>query len=148
MAKRYTIRPLGCVEWTETDSLTEAWTALRECEDRISNTKIVLLDNETGRDLTDPEYLNCDDEELSEPQLTDDMIRELCFMTTRDEAGRHFTERSAHYDELEQLGLIEISRPVHDATGIAYDSEYWSVEVTEQGMDVVEDNPRLHPWSI
>jgi len=74
-----------------------------------------------------------------------DAFRELCTITTRDEAGRHFTEFSSHWKELEEAGLIEIGRPVHEATGISYSQEYWSVQVTEDGLAVVEANPELHP---
>jgi hypothetical protein len=48
-------------------------------------------------------------------------------------------------DELEDLGLIAIDRPKHEATGIDYDSQYWSLEVTEEGIATVEANPELAP---
>jgi hypothetical protein len=80
-------------------------------------------------------------------KLTDDMIRILCVITNRDEAGRHFTEL---YDadlliDLETLGLIDVSRPIHEPTGIMFDRDQWSVEVTPEGQDVVDANPELHP---
>jgi hypothetical protein len=78
-------------------------------------------------------------------KLTEDMIRELCIATTRNESGQHFTEWMRYADELEQLGAIAINRPVHEATGIAYDSSHWSLEVTPEGQDVVDANPELHP---
>ena len=74
----------------------------------------------------------------------DNQIAELCILTTRDEAGRHFTEWSEHFEALEEMGLIEINRPVHNATGIDYDQQYWTLEVTEEGIAVVEANPELH----
>jgi hypothetical protein len=76
--------------------------------------------------------------------VTDDMIRELCILTTRDDAGRHFTEWSEHYEVLESEGLIAIHRPVHGSTGIDYDLQYWSLELTEKGIALVEANPELH----
>lgn len=78
-------------------------------------------------------------------KLNDEMIRELCIACTRNEAGKHFTEWMIYADELEQLGLIEINRPKHEATGIDYDSQYWSLEVTEEGVATVEASPELHP---
>jgi hypothetical protein len=77
--------------------------------------------------------------------LTDDQIRELCVLTTRDEAGRHFTEWSSHWKALESAGCIKVTRPVHTGTGIDYSQEYWTLEVTPEGQDVVDANPELHP---
>lgn len=77
--------------------------------------------------------------------LSDDAIRELCILTTRNEAGRHFTEWARHCDALEAAGMVTIHRPVHQATGIPYGMEEWSVEVTEDGQDLVDANPELHP---
>lgn len=66
----------------------------------------------------------------------------LSTLCTRDEAGRHFTEiyDSAELEQLEAEGLIEINRPVHEATAIPYDSSYWTVQVTESGLEIVEAN--------
>jgi hypothetical protein len=79
------------------------------------------------------------------PSITDDMIRELCTLTTRNEAGQHFIQWSNYCNELEALGLIKINRPVHAATGIAYGCDQWSLEVTEDGQAIVDANPELHP---
>jgi hypothetical protein len=76
---------------------------------------------------------------------SDNQISELCILTTRDEAGRHFTEWSEHFEALEEMGLIDINRPVHEATGIDYDQQYWTLEITEEGIAIVEANPELHP---
>ena len=80
-------------------------------------------------------------------KITDDMIRDLSAMTTRDEAGQHFTARfdAGHVSALEAAGLITIDRPVHDATGISYDQQYWSVAVTDAGQELVDSHPDLHP---
>ena len=43
-------------------------------------------------------------------------------------------------DELEKRGWIEINRPVHEPTGLEYDQQYWSVEVTPKGMEIVSRN--------
>ena len=69
-------------------------------------------------------------------RLTDDMKSELCNLVTRDDAGRHFTEWSEHYNTLEQLGLVTIHRPVHH-TGVCYSPEHWSVELTDDGQSIV-----------
>lgn len=66
------------------------------------------------------------------------LIETLATLTERDEAGRHFTETCDCLDELEAEGLIEIDRPVHHATGIAYSMEYWHLNVTDEGISEVE----------
>lgn len=73
---------------------------------------------------------------------TAEKVRLLSTLTTRDEAGRHFTERFARadLDQLESDGLITITRPVHQ-TGIPYDQAHWSVEVLSEGVALVEANP-------
>jgi hypothetical protein len=77
---------------------------------------------------------------------TEQQVRILANITTRDERGRHFTTRFA--DEslrlLESLGLLAIHRPTHDATGIPYDRHEWSVEVTDAGRELVEVYPEFH----
>jgi hypothetical protein len=82
---------------------------------------------------------------MSANSPTDDEIRELCIITTRNEAGQHFTEWSNHYEALEAAGLIAIDRPSHHATGIPYACGEWSLEVTPEGQDVVDAHPELHP---
>lgn len=79
--------------------------------------------------------------------LTDDQIRILCVITNHDEAGRHFTDKFDADDliELETRGLIEVNRPIHEPTGIMFDRDQWSVEVTEDGEFVVNANPEIHP---
>jgi hypothetical protein len=74
---------------------------------------------------------------------TESRVFALSTLTTRDEAGRHFTERydDATLADLESEGLIEINRPVHRPTGISYDCQYWTVEVTPSGVELVEANP-------
>jgi len=78
---------------------------------------------------------------------TREQVEVLAGLVTRDEAGRHFTERWpwATLRDLEEAGLIEIERPVHKATGIPYSQEYWSVRVTPEGHDLVGSCPGYWP---
>jgi len=71
----------------------------------------------------------------------------LAKITTRDEAGKHFMQLYPYdaLQELEKAGLIKITRPVHEATGIRYSEEYWSVEVTEEGQSLVDAYPECWP---
>lgn len=64
----------------------------------------------------------------------------LELLTTRDEPGTHFTEYTSAdtLEWLEDSGLVEITRPVHPATGIAYEQKYWSVSVTDDGLAFIE----------
>lgn len=68
-----------------------------------------------------------------------DLIEILGTITTRDEAGRHFTERypSAVLERLESAGLIEIHRPAH-LCGISYSQDCWWVAVTDAGVEWVD----------
>ncbi|HLO97723.1 MAG TPA: hypothetical protein VK171_03925 [Fimbriimonas sp.] len=79
--------------------------------------------------------------------MTDEAIRELGIITTKDDAGRHFTSWARYWEELENAGLIRVYRPVHEATEIPYSQEYWSLEVTEEGQQMVDDHPELWPIS-
>lgn len=78
---------------------------------------------------------------------TEQQVEILAVITTTNEAGRHFAEVYDYGDlmELEDEGLLEITRPVHGQTGIWRAQEHWSVEVTEAGIDLVEANPEFCP---
>lgn len=67
---------------------------------------------------------------------------ELQSACTWNEVGIHFTESMDHFEYLESVGLIQIHRPIHDATGIAYSQEYWSLEVTALGQNLVTGEAR------
>ena len=89
--------------------------------------------------------------EHGEPQ-TAGLTREdkiaLGQLTTRDDAGRHYSEwiDADWLAQMEDAGLVRINRPVHEATGIPYSQEYHTLEVAdvvatwfdEQG-DLIDD---------
>lgn len=62
---------------------------------------------------------------------------ELQRACTRNEAGIHFTEWMDYFEYLESVGLISVHRPIHEATGIPYSQEYWTLEVTALGQNSV-----------
>lgn len=70
-----------------------------------------------------------------------DLLQTLATITNKDHAGRHFTEVYPDdvIDTLEELGMIEISRPIHEATGIPYSQEYYHLTVTELGQQTVDE---------
>lgn len=82
--------------------------------------------------------------DVSALELTDAMIAELCEMTTRDEAGVHFTENREYYTDLERLGLIQINRPIHEQTGMDYDISYWTISFTPEALEVIDAHPEFH----
>ena len=66
-----------------------------------------------------------------------EVFTEMYIACTWNEDGSQFTEFMNHYDYLESVGLIAIHRPIHDATGIPYSQEYWTLEVTPLGQNSV-----------
>ncbi len=72
---------------------------------------------------------------------TAEQVRILSKITTNND-GRHFMEiySTEAIESLEADGLLTINRPIHK-TGISYSQEYWSVEVTDDGVALVEANP-------
>jgi len=78
---------------------------------------------------------------------TEQKVSIIAVITTRDEAGRHFTEVYDGDDlmALEEEGLLVVTRPVHAGTGIAYSQEHWAVQVTPDGIDLVEAHPEYCP---
>ena len=77
-------------------------------------------------------------------EITDDMIRLLAVITTHDGAGRHFTEAYPGWEDLELCGLIDVYRPEHKATGIRYSPEFWTLDVTADGLELVAASEHLH----
>lgn len=79
----------------------------------------------------------------------EEKVAALSTMTNHDEAGRHFTARypDAVLAELEAEKLIAITRPVHERTGAEYSEQYWTVEVSETGADLVNAYPEYQPAS-
>ena len=80
---------------------------------------------------------------------TAEQVRILSKITTHDKTGKHFTEIYAVPDlaELEAEGLIAISRPTPEATGIPYSQEHWTVKATEDGLALVEAYPEYREWT-
>lgn len=78
--------------------------------------------------------------------LSEDDRRQLGALTTRNDAGRHFTAlySGEWLSRMEALGYAEISRPIHRATGIPYDSQYWSVEVAAEVADFFDSEGNLY----
>ena len=70
-----------------------------------------------------------------------DLLHTLAHITNRDHAGRHFTEiyDEETLDALETAGLVEISRPIHEPSGIPYSQEYWKLEPTESARQLVSN---------
>lgn len=68
------------------------------------------------------------------------LLKILATLAEHDEAGAHFTITTPPeiLAALEAEGLITISRPVHEATGIAYAEEYWHLHVTDLGWEEVD----------
>ena len=62
------------------------------------------------------------------------LLGALC---TRNEDGRHFTEAFATdwLARMERLGYLTIDRPIHEATGLVYSPEYWTVAVAPEVED-------------
>lgn len=77
---------------------------------------------------------------------TEEAVRILSTLTTRDSAGRHYTSLhpSAHLDDLEQAGYIEVYRPA-PFKGIPFPEYYWQVDVTDRGRDLVDTYPEYWP---
>ena len=59
-------------------------------------------------------------------------------ISNRDGSGKHFTEAFPAWRDLERAGYLEVHRPVHADTGIQYSREYWTLDVTPEGLDAYE----------
>ena len=71
-------------------------------------------------------------------ELTVGQLTELCNICQTNEAGQHFTEFCSDLDLWESLGFITIDKPVHHPSGIEYDSQYWTVNITDDGLEAIE----------
>jgi len=67
-----------------------------------------------------------------------EVLDELSQFCERTESGRHFTEALAFWRVLEECGWIAVHRPVHPATGIRYDQQYYSAELTDEGEQLAK----------
>ncbi len=75
-----------------------------------------------------------------------DTIKQVAILsriTTRDEAGTHFSALydDADLDSLVADGYLHIERPTHGATGIPYSVEFATCTVTADGMALIDANP-------
>ena len=77
----------------------------------------------------------------------EEMIRVLCNIMTRDESGVHFMDRYPQetIEALEAARLIVIERPLMESFDVVSSREYWTVELTERGKELVGANPELQP---
>lgn len=100
------------------DAVAEMQASLRACGPEFSE---IVVDESDYEIVIEPD----------DSGLSDEDRRKLGSMSTRDDAGRHFTEvyDSEWLDRMESAGLIVIHRPIHRPTGIPYGSEEWSVTV-------------------
>jgi hypothetical protein len=130
----YRIEDCGAQFCDDNDESIKVYDLIEEAIEAGKKSITVELEGESQK-ITWAVTEGDDDQAISE-----DMISELCVATTRNEAGRHFTEWMNHLDALEAAGLVRVDRPVHDATGIPYDEQYWSIEVTEKGMLLVDQH--------
>src|SRR5688500_13367167 len=80
---------------------------------------------------------------------TAEQVRILSKITTHDKTGKHFTEiyNAPDLAELEAEGLIAISRFIHEAIGILYSEEHWTVAATEDGLVLVVAYPEYREWA-
>jgi hypothetical protein len=62
-----------------------------------------------------------------------EVLDELADFCERTESGKHFTEAFHYWTVLEECGWLAVHRPVHPATGLRYDQQYYSAELTEEG---------------
>lgn len=73
---------------------------------------------------------------------TEDQVKILSRITTKDEAGRHFSQVYASSDlsELAEAGYIKISVSVHES-GIPYSTEFSTIEITDDGIALIDQYP-------
>jgi hypothetical protein len=70
---------------------------------------------------------------------TTELLATLATISTRDEAGVHFTQACPLWQELEERGWITVYRPVHDITSLPYGQEEWTCNLTEEGLQALEN---------
>lgn len=114
----------SCASSTKNDALDQLARYVPNLVDDYDNAFMVMVIAEEGDPETADLYL--------------DILSEIC---TKNEAGQHFTDIYEVDDlaALETAGLIEITRPAHKPSGIVCEQKYWHVEVTERGMEKLEE---------
>lgn len=81
--------------------------------------------------------------------LTAADLHKLGRITTRDEAGVHFTQiyNIDWLFHMEQNKYISIYRPLHEPTRLPYGMEEWSVEVLEPALTALAAvGVKRHEW--
>jgi hypothetical protein len=63
-----------------------------------------------------------------------EVLDELAQFCERTESGKHFTEAFRYWTVLEECGWIAVHRPIHSATGLRYDQQYYRADITEEGQ--------------
>jgi hypothetical protein len=71
------------------------------------------------------------------------VLDELADFCERTESGRHFTEAFSYWQVLEECGWIQVYRPVHPATKLQYDMQYFSAQLTEEGEELANSISEL-----
>ena len=68
-------------------------------------------------------------------RITRKLLEQFGEVCERDEAGRHFVEW-LDYKPYEDLGWIRVERPIHQPSGLPYDSSHWRLELTPLGKEI------------
>ena len=66
------------------------------------------------------------------------VLDELSQFCERTDSGKHFSEAFRYWTVLEECGWIAVHRPVHPATKLQYDMQYFSAELTDEGLALAE----------
>ena len=66
------------------------------------------------------------------------VLDELSQFCERTDSGKHFSEAFRYWTVLEECGWIAVHRPVHPATKLQYDMQYFSAELSDEGLALAE----------
>jgi len=67
------------------------------------------------------------------------LVEILGVITTKNEKGQHFTQLypSIAIEMLEARNWVKVNKPIHEKTGLYYNEEHYTIEVTEQGHEAL-----------